>query len=198
MAKKKNSEKILNISISEITPYEGAHHTEATVELLKTSITNYGITQPIILDKNKNILAGNAVYKAAKELGMTEIPCVVKKDLSDDEIAQYRIADNKTGEFASWNEEKLKREMSQMNTPQDLQFAFDEDLMQMLKADNVQVPRIPKDTPPEKEELRRKLAEEKFRDTLHSQEQSMNAEAAEYFEYVCSKCGKTVRMKMPK
>lgn len=187
--------KIQNIPLEEITPYEGAHHTEETVELLKTSINTYGITQPIILDKGNNIIAGNAVYKAAKELGMKEIPCIVKDDLTPDEVAQYRIADNKTGEFASWNEQKLKKELSCLSNPEDLQFAFDEDLMGMLKQDAPVVPRLTDHSDPEKEKLREEQDETKFKQQLRNTESNMEAKPTEYFEYVCSKCGKTVRVR---
>lgn len=190
---KKIASKIVDIALSEITPYEGAHHTEETIELLKTSITNYGITQPIILDKDKHIIAGNAVYKAAKALGMEKIPCIIKDDLTDDEVAQYRIADNKTGEFASWNEDKLKKEISCLAKPEDLQFAFDEDLMGMLKTDVITPPKVSKD--PEKAAIREKQDETKFREQMKNTEKDMEAKPTEYFEYVCSKCGKTVRVR---
>lgn len=120
------------ISCDKIKVYDGSHNTSGVISMLKESIQKYGITQPIVVDGNYQIVAGNAVYKAAVELGFSEVPCIVKDDISEELIRQYRIADNKTAEFASWNEKKLKKELSYLEDPNKLQFCFDENILDML------------------------------------------------------------------
>lgn len=177
------------IPVSDIKPYEGSHNTDAVIEALKQSISLYGVQQPISVDKDYVIVTGNAVYRAAVALGHTEIPCVVLDDLTDEQIAQYRIADNKTSEFAKWNEEKLKKELTYIQKPDELQFCFDENLQAMIG--NVEVKQIK--APTAKQEQK---AEANFKDAVKSTENSMAAKPTEYFSYTCSKCGKKVTVKL--
>lgn len=181
------------IDINSITPYEGSHNTSDVIELIKESIEKYGIQSPISVSADYVVVTGNAVYKAAKELGISEIPCVVLDDLSDDEIKQYRIADNKTSEFSRWNESKLKKELSYLLSPKELQFCFDSDLNRMLGfVAPIQI------APKPKEETNAASKEEKdrmFRARLNQIESSRDVRAPKYFTYICSKCGKEVTIK---
>lgn len=209
----KINDKIVMLPIDSIIPYEGSHKTSGSISLLIESINKYGITQPISIDKNNVIVTGNGVYKAAKELGYTEVPCIVLDYLSDDEIKQYRIADNKTGEFARWNENKLKKELSYMTSPTDMQFAFDESLLSLIGQDNF-IPTSTSTVPvfdptgvgskeseeepvKQTQDFDKALEEvESFRASLRGVEESMEPKPVQYVEYVCSKCGKTVRFRI--
>lgn len=211
------------IPTADITPYEGSHNTDAVIEMLKESITNFGIAQPICVDKNNVVVTGNAVFKAAKALGIAEIPCVVLDDLTDNEIAEYRIADNKTSEFAKWNEKKLKKELSYLDDAGALQPFFDENIYKMLgmtpeapaapapaptsssssapaSPSQPSAPAVgqPKGVDAEVQVVNRPTPEEneRFRDALKSTEESMVVSPTEYFEFECSRCHKVVRVKM--
>lgn len=193
--------------IDSVKPHQGSHNTEGTIDMLVRSIKMFGITQPISIDKDNVVVTGNAVYKAAKIVGLTEIPCVVVDYLSDEEIKKYRIADNKTGEFAIWNEKKLKKELSYLQDVNEIQPFFDEDLTRMIGFDNTITPTVsntqdflaPKieetKAPTEKEIEKAKKAEEDFRQTLKTTESSITPKSQEYYEFVCSKCGRTIRFK---
>lgn len=183
---------IVELPISDITPYEGAHNTDGAIESIKESINRFGVYQPITLDRNHVIAKGNAVYRAAKELGLETLPCIIKDDLSDDEIAQYRIADNQTSTFAKWNEQKLKQEVSYLQQPEDLQFAFDEDLQAMLGHNPFEKVSARKEAHGKSEEKK----DQEFKDNIKSAEKSMEVKATEYFEYICSQCGKKVMIKI--
>lgn len=182
---------ITNISVDDIHPYDGSHNTDDVIEALKQSIKQFGIYQPITVDRNHIIAKGNAVYRAAKELGYKDIPCIVKDDLTDEEINQYRIADNQTSKFASWNEGKLKSELSYLPEPSKLQFAFDEDLQSILGSNSFGK-KITKQDPAKTECTKDK----NFSDSIKSAEESMEVKKVEYFEYVCSKCGKKVNVRL--
>ena len=72
---------------------------------------NFGFQQPIVVDKDLVIIAGHTRHQAAHLLGMTKVPVVIAADLTPAQVAQYRIADNKTAEYSDWDETKLIAEL---------------------------------------------------------------------------------------
>ena len=104
-----------NININLIKPYwRNPRHNEAVVEHLKESIKKFGFNVPLVVDKEHVIITGHSRYKALLQLGFTEVPCIVKKDLSETEARKYRITDNKLSEMSSWNEEYLRKELMEL------------------------------------------------------------------------------------
>lgn len=196
---KEFNEKVVEIAVSEIKPYEGSHNTDAVIDMLRESIKQFGIQQPIVLDGNNVIVAGNGVYKAAVLEGYKTLPCVILLNLTDDEIAEYRIADNKTSEFARWNEKKLRKELSYLQSPDSLQFCFDENIRAMLGIDQPIIPRVEKKNveQPSKQSvvLNEEQKAQQFKEQLKQADKELEAKPREYIEYVCSKCGKKVVIK---
>lgn len=100
------------MSISDIHPYKkNPRIIKDAVDPVKKSIQEFGFQQPIVVDKTGEIVIGHVRYEAAKALGMKEVPCVVASDLSDKEIKELRIADNKTRELSKWDADKLMEEL---------------------------------------------------------------------------------------
>lgn len=178
--------KIEKRKIDELKKYVGSHNSDLAVEMLKESIEKYGFQQPIIIDKNNEIVAGNAIYEAAKSLGIKEIPVISLEYLSEDEIAQYRIADNKTSEFAKWNEDKLKKEISYLDSVDELQFCFDENLSKMLN-ENVVIPT--------RTVAQQTSDDNKFKESLKRVDEDLHQKPVDYIQFVCSNCGRTVTIK---
>ncbi len=192
---------IQELRISDITPHDGSHKTDDNLNLIMESIKEYGVNQPISVDKNYVVVTGNGVFKAAKALGYETIPCIVLDDLSDEQIEQYRIADDKTSEFSRWNEKKLRQELSYLQDPMSVQTYFDESVFSMLGLDSK--PKAVKTTNDvvtkvSIEEIKTKKIEEdnRFKQHLKEVENSMVIKPAEYFEYNCSKCGRLVKIKV--
>ena len=104
-------------SIDDIKPYENnPRNNDDAVDAVANSIREFGWQQPIVVDNDGVIVAGHTRYKAAKKLGLKHVPVVqaVHDDgtpLTDEEINAYRLADNKTGELATWNDELLEDEL---------------------------------------------------------------------------------------
>ena len=99
------------ISIEEVIPYENnPRKNEEAVKMAAKSIEDFGFNVPLLIDKDNVIIAGHTRYKAAKELGLKEVPCIVL-DLDENLAKQYRIVDNKTSDLSSWDYEKLTFEM---------------------------------------------------------------------------------------
>lgn len=104
-------EPVQTVGIDTITPYKNnpRDNTKAVGGVAK-SLQAYGWQQPIVVDKDNVIVAGHTRYLAAKQLGLKMVP-VVKADFTEEEAKGYRLADNKTGESAIWDNKKLLEEL---------------------------------------------------------------------------------------
>ena len=104
--------KVQNVSIQDVKPYpNNPRDNDAAVGGVAKSLQQFGWQQPIVVDKDNVIIVGHTRYKAAKKLGMKEVPVVVADKLSSEEVKAYRLADNKTGENAVWNNKELLEEL---------------------------------------------------------------------------------------
>lgn len=100
------------VSLSSLRPYPGnPRKNDHAVEAVARSIREFGFLQPIVADADMVIIVGDTRYKAAKHEGLTEVPVIVADQLTPDQAAAYRIADNKTGEIAEWEDDRLIREL---------------------------------------------------------------------------------------
>ncbi len=107
---------IISKKIEEIKEYENnPRNNDNAVEYVARSIKDFGFKIPIIVDKNNVIVAGHTRYKAAKELNLTEVPCIVADDLTDEQIKVFRLVDNKSAELAEWNLELLNIELENIH-----------------------------------------------------------------------------------
>lgn len=103
---------IVNRRLAEIHPYENnPRFNDDAVDAVAASIQEFGFKVPIVLDSEGVIVAGHTRWKAALKLQMESVPCVVADDLSKEQIKAFRLADNKVGELADWNEEALAKEL---------------------------------------------------------------------------------------
>ncbi|NRA37015.1 MAG: ParB N-terminal domain-containing protein [Planctomycetes bacterium] len=130
---------ITNMPIDAISPYpKNPRKNDQAIDTVAASIEQFGFQQPIVVDNDHVIVIGHTRFKAAQQLGMSEVPVQVAKDLSPEQIQALRIADNKTGELATWDLELLPIEMSELSDAgfdMDL-FGFDaKELSQLLQGD---------------------------------------------------------------
>ena len=95
---------IITKYIGELTPYEkNPRKNDEAVKYVANSIAEFGFKIPIVIDKNGVIVCGHTRYKAAKQLGIEKIPCIIADDLTDEQIKAFRLADNKVSEKAKWD-----------------------------------------------------------------------------------------------
>ncbi|MCZ9645530.1 DNA modification methylase [Lactobacillus crispatus] len=112
-------------SIGEIKPYENnPRDNDDAVDAVANSIKEFGWQQPIVVDIGGVIIAGHTRYKAAKKLGLKTVPVVVAKDLTEEQVKAYRLADNKSGELATWNDELLEDELGSIDDIDMSNFGF--------------------------------------------------------------------------
>ena len=84
------------------------------VEHVAKSIQSYGFAAPIVAQMDGTILAGHTRWKAAKSLNMDVVPCRYM-DITGEKAKLYRIADNKLGELADWDLDKLGKELEELS-----------------------------------------------------------------------------------
>ena len=103
---------ILTKRLEDLKPYDkNPRKNDRAVEKVVESIKLHGFIDPILITEDGEIVAGHTRYKAATQVGLEEVPCIVV-DIQDPElIRQYRIIDNKTQELSAWDVTKLIAEM---------------------------------------------------------------------------------------
>lgn len=122
---------VIHLKVSDLIAYENnPRKNDDAVDAVASSIKSFGFKVPVIVDSNNVIIAGHTRVKACKKLGITEVPCVIADDLTEDQIKAFRLADNKTSELAEWDLDKLSEELKFIEMDMS-QFGF-EDLEQEL------------------------------------------------------------------
>lgn len=107
--------KIIQARLEDIKPYKkNPRFNDEAVEKVAESIKNFGFRNPIIVDKNNEIIAGHTRVKAAELLGLETVPIIKASDLTPEQVKAYRIADNKTAEFSEWDLDLLSDEMEEL------------------------------------------------------------------------------------
>lgn len=118
--------KVQNVSIQNVKPYpKNPRDNDAGVDAVANSIKEFGWQQPIVVDKDNVIIVGHTRYKAAKKLGMKQVPVVVADKLTDEQVKAYRLADNKTGELTGWDDDLLNDELDGILDIDMSDFGFD-------------------------------------------------------------------------
>ena len=132
------------ISIDKLVPYVNNARTHSAEQILKlrSSLREFGFVNPIIIDREFNVIAGHGRLMATKEEGIEEVPCVFVDYLTDAQKKAYILADNRMAMDAGWDDELLKIEMEELqNLGYDLEFTgFDEkELADLFGVDDKEV-----------------------------------------------------------
>ena len=101
------------VKVSELIPYvnNARTHSQEQVNKLRSSLREFGFVNPVIIDQDKNVIAGHGRLMAAKEEGITEVPCVLVDYLTEAQKKAYILADNRYAQDAGWDEELLRLEI---------------------------------------------------------------------------------------
>lgn len=95
---------ITQVKIGDIIPYQknAKKHDTKQIQKVADSIKRFGWAQPLVIDKNNELIIGHARLLAAKELGLQEVPTVTMENLNEEEVKALRLADNKLNE-SDWD-----------------------------------------------------------------------------------------------
>ena len=101
------------VSIDKLIPYinNARTHSPEQINKLRSSLREFGFINPVIVDKDYNIIAGHGRVIAAKAENFTEVPCVLVDHLTEAQKKAYIIADNRMALDAGWDEELLRVEI---------------------------------------------------------------------------------------
>ena len=104
--------KLITVDIAELIPYENnPRKNDKAVGAVSESIRQTGYNNPIIVDEDMVILAGHTRIRSLDKLGIKEVQVLQVSGLSEEQKRKYRLLDNKTGEYASWDYVALMEEM---------------------------------------------------------------------------------------
>lgn len=102
--------------IEDVVPYEkNPRLNDQAVDAVASSIREFGFKVPIVVDGKGVVVSGHTRLKAAKTLGLGEVPVIVADDLDDTKIKAFRLADNKVAELADWDESLLIKELEELD-----------------------------------------------------------------------------------
>ena len=104
------------VDINKLIPYinNARTHSPEQIKKLRSSLREFGFINPVIIDRDFNVIAGHGRIAAAKEENLKEIPCVFADHLSEAQKKAYIIADNRMAMDAGWDEELLRVEIESL------------------------------------------------------------------------------------
>ena len=130
------------VPVDKLVPYANNARTHSPEQILKlrSSLREFGFVNPVIIDRGYNVLAGHGRILAAKEEGITEVPCVFADHLTEAQKKAYILADNRMAMDAGWDEELLRVEIEAL---QEMDFdplltGFDEKELAELMGDDAE------------------------------------------------------------
>ena len=101
------------VDINKLVPYinNARTHSPEQIQKIRSSLREFGFVNPVIIDREYNVLAGHGRIEAAKQEGMTEVPCVYVDDMTEAQRKAYILADNRMALDAGWDDEMLRIEL---------------------------------------------------------------------------------------
>jgi len=103
-------------------PRNARTHSAKQIKQIAASIRQFGFVSPILIDTDRQVIAGHGRLEAAKQIGMTEVPTVCLAHMNEAQRRAYRLADNRLAELGGWDRELLVLELSDLT---DLKLDFE-------------------------------------------------------------------------
>ena len=112
------------LAIADLTPapHNARKHSRAQIRAIARSMDAFGFNAPILIDRNRQIVAGHGRYEAAKFLGLTQVPVIFLDHLTDTQAKAYMLADNKLTDRSTWDDNKVAVQLKELS---DLVLDFD-------------------------------------------------------------------------
>ena len=114
--------KIIEKEIGKLTAYENNSrtHSDEQIQQIIASINEFGFTNPLLINSDNGVIAGHGRLRAAIDLGLDKVPCIVLEGLTEAQEKAYVIADNQLATNAHWDYELLAMELDELK-----EFSFD-------------------------------------------------------------------------
>lgn len=107
---------IINLKVKDLMPYDknAKKHDKTQIDNVAESIKQFGMVQPIVVDKDNVVIIGHCRLEACKKLKYKEVPCVKADDLTDEQVSKLRLLDNKLNE-SDWDFDLLGEELLELD-----------------------------------------------------------------------------------
>ena len=117
----KSTNEMKLVSVDRLVPYvnNARTHSPEQINKIRASLREFGFVNPLIIDRDDNVIAGHGRLAAAKAEGYTEVPCVFVDEMTEAQKKAYVLADNRMALDAGWDDDLLKVELEAL---QDLNF----------------------------------------------------------------------------
>ena len=103
------------VDVERVIPYaRNPRKNAAAVDKVAASLREFGFRQPIVTDENLTVIVGHTRLLAAKKLSLAQVPVHIAEGLTAAQIKAYRIADNRVGEEAEWDNALLAVEIGDL------------------------------------------------------------------------------------
>lgn len=130
--------KIETVELKDIKEYaNNPRKIKKAIEPVMRSIKKFGYNNPIIINKDNVILAGHTRLEALRKTGAVKVEVIRLTHLTEEQERAFRIADNRTSEFAEWDKDMLESEMRAINADDWKSFGFDNKIIERLAAPNM-------------------------------------------------------------
>ena len=117
---------------------------DKAVDTVIKSIEKYGFKNPLIVDTSGVVYCGNTRLKAAIKMGLEEVPCIVADDLTEEQIREFALIDNKSNEIADWDLDLLEEELNELDMSEwDFDWGIKEDPVDIEEDEIPEAPEIP-------------------------------------------------------
>ena len=139
--------KIENMLIKDIKPYErnAKKHDETQIKNVMESIKQFGIAQPLVIDKDGVLIIGHCRLIACKRLKMKEVPVVMMADLTQEQVDKLRLLDNKLNE-SEWDFDLLAEDVPSLDfTDFDIDWGLPEEQETVKEIIEDEIPDIPEE-----------------------------------------------------
>ena len=148
---------VQEVTLTDLIPYanNAKIHSEDQVTKIASSIREFGFLNPVLIDKDKNIIAGHGRVMAAKKLGLERVPSIYIEGLTEAQRKAYILADNRLGELADWDMDLVNMEIEALD---DMDFDISLTGFEMPEIETEEI-EIVEDDVPEKVETRCKLGD---------------------------------------
>ena len=139
--------KIEKININDLKPYEknSRTHPKKQIDLLVKNIEEFGYTNPVLIDKDNEIIAGHGRLEAIKRLKWIEVPCVRMESLNKQQVKALRLADNKLAEMSEWDMDLVTEDLKELEGNLLDLTGFDKDLIIEPDEKDDEVPEVPEE-----------------------------------------------------
>jgi DNA modification methylase len=112
-----NNRQISFIAVADLipAPHNARKHSRAQIRAIARSIEAFGFNAPILVDRNRQIVAGHGRYEAAKLLSFTVVPAIFLDHLTETQARAYMLADNKLTDRSSFDDAKVAVQLKELS-----------------------------------------------------------------------------------